>query len=104
LTGEARSQALEQGLAAALAIGNERYRVEVLAAFLPVAPDPAALLRSARQAAADHLLKNLSTAKREEVLRFCAGERLFAPPLLDQATLAAIAQHIVEVCQEWRWM
>jgi ABC-type glutathione transport system ATPase component len=58
----------------------------------------------ARQAIARHLLKNLSNAKREAVLRFCAQEELFAPPLLDQDTLAASAAHIVEGCQEWRWM
>ena len=63
-----------------------------------------ATLASARQAIADHLLKNLSATKREEVLKFCADEKLYAPPLLDQDTLAAIAGQIVEVCEEWRWM
>jgi hypothetical protein len=52
----------------------------------------------------DHLLKNLSGAERGEVLKFCADEKFFAPPLFDEDTLAAIAGHIVEVCQEWRWM
>ena len=69
-----------------------------------MALDPVAIQREARQAIADHLLKNLSIAEREEVLGFCADQKLFAPPLLDQDTLAAIAGHIVEVCQEWQWM
>jgi hypothetical protein len=38
------------------------------------------------------------------VLRFCADKMLFAPTVLDQETLAAIAGYIVEVCEEWRWM
>jgi hypothetical protein len=91
-------------VAAALAIRGENARLKVLAAFLPVAPDRATVLRSERQAIADHLLNNLSAAKREEVLQFCAGEKFFAPPFLDQDTLAAIAGHIAEVCQEWRGM
>jgi hypothetical protein len=100
LTGEA----LERALVGALAIGDESFRARALVAFLHAAPDPAAVLRSARQAIANHLLKNLSAAKREDLLRFCAEERLLAPPLLDRDTLAAIAWHIVEVCQAWRWM
>jgi hypothetical protein len=104
LTGEARVQALARGLEAALAIEDEYWRAEALAAFLATAPDPAAALRNVRQAMADHLLKNLPTTKREEMLRFCAEEKLFTPPIFDQDTLAAIAGHIVEVCQEWRWM
>jgi hypothetical protein len=103
LVDEARPQALKEGPAAALAIGHEAPRTQAMEAFLPVAPDPAAVLRSARQVVADHLLKNLSTATREEVLRLCADQTLFAPPILDQATLAAIAGHIVEVCTQWQW-
>ena len=104
LTGEARSRALVPGLEAALDIEDGRRRALALAAFLPVAPDRVALLRSARQAMADHMLNNFPMAKRYDVLRFCAEEKLFAPPVLDQDTLAAIAGQIVEVCQEWRWM
>ena len=75
-----------------------------LAAFVPVAPERAALLRGVRQVMADHLLKNLSAAERKKVLWFCTDQTLFAPPILDQDTLGAIAGHIVEVCEEWRWM
>jgi hypothetical protein len=66
---------------------------------------------SERKAGVDHVrlyiastVDLLSTAKREDVLKFCAQEKLFAPPILGEATLAAIAGHVVEVCQEWRWM
>ena len=88
----------------ALAIEHEQARAETLAAFLPLASDPAGVLRSARQAVADHLLKNLFDARCEEVLRFCADENLSAPPILNQDTLGAIASYIIEVCEEWRWM
>jgi hypothetical protein len=63
-----------------------------------------AVLRSARQAMADHLLKNLHSAKRGAVMDFCADEKLFSPPILDPDTLASIAGHIIEVCWEWKWM
>jgi hypothetical protein len=89
-------------LAAALTSGDEGDRAVALARFLPVAHDPATL-RSVRQASANHL-QTLFAAKRGEVLQFCAEEKLIAPPILDQDTLAAIAGHIVEVCEEWRWM
>jgi hypothetical protein len=100
LTGEA----LDGALQAARAIEHEWARARALVAFLPVAPDPAAVLRRARQAIADHLLKNLSGAERGEVLKFCADQKLLAPPLLDQDTRSNIAGHIVEVCEVWRWM
>jgi hypothetical protein len=43
-------------------------------------------------------------ARRGEILQFCVIENLFAPPVPDQATVTAIAEHIFEVCEEWRWM
>ena len=104
LTGEARTQARKAGLAAALAIKDEENRLWMLNAYLTVTSDLAAVLCDARQTIADHLLKNLATSRRERVLQFCANRDLFAPPFFDQDTLAAIAGHIVEVCEEWRWM
>jgi hypothetical protein len=103
LAPQLKGEALDRGLAAALAIEQNGCRAYVLGRFLPMVSDPTAVLRSARQALADHLL-TLSAANRARVLGFCADEKLFAPPLLDQDTLAAIAGHIVEVCQEWQWM
>ena len=57
-----------------------------------------------RQAVADHLVHNLSTANRAAVLNLCAEDKLLAPLHLDQDTLTAIARHIIEVCQDWQWM
>ena len=90
------------GLEATLAIKDEQNRAWALVAFLSVKPEPATL-RSVRHVVAAHL-KSLSDANREEVLQFCAEKRLFAPPFLDPDTLATIAGHIIEVCEEWRWM
>jgi hypothetical protein len=104
MTGEVLERVLDVGLHAAQSIKYENYRAKSLLNFLPVVPDPTFVLRSARQAITEHLQRNLAASKREELLQFCAEEKLFAPPLLDQDTLAAIAGHIIEVCQEWRWM
>jgi hypothetical protein len=104
LASQLSCEALKQGLAAVLDIESEQVRAATLLAFLPVAPDRAAVLRCARQAITVHLLKNLSSDRRERVLKLCAKGDLLAPPLLDQDTLTAIAGYIVEVCQEWQWM
>jgi hypothetical protein len=63
-----------------------------------------AVFQNVRQSSADRLPKNLSALKGEKVLRFCADQTLFAPPIPDEGTLAAIAGRIVEVCQMWRWL
>jgi hypothetical protein len=116
LTPQLEGELLARALEAALAIEDEEDRArmlvrlvpqlegEALAVLLPATPDPAAVLRSMRQAVAHHLLNNLAAAERQQVLLFCAQEKLFAPPLLDQDTLAVIAGYIVEVCEEWKWM
>ncbi|MFL7810151.1 MAG: hypothetical protein AB8I80_16050, partial [Anaerolineae bacterium] len=103
LTGEAQARALKRGLEAVLAINLYDDQARTLEAFLAMTTDPV-VLRAMRQAIADHLLKNLSVAKREDLLWFCSNGKLFSPPLLDQSTLVAMGGHIVEVCQEWRWM
>ena len=96
-------EALARGLQAVVDFEDEEYRAMV-AAFLYSAPDPEAVLRAARKATADCLLNRLSAVRREVVLKFCADRKVFAPPFLDQDTLATIAGHIVEVCEKWKWM
>jgi hypothetical protein len=71
---------------------------------LSSAPDLTEALRVARKCTAAYLLEDLSAAEREKLLLFYTEEKLFSPPLLDQDTLAAVAGHIAEVCEEWRWM
>ena len=70
-------QSLPAHLAAA-GLGGELVRAQ--AALLPMAPDPAAGLRGTQQAITDHLVENLSNAKREEVLGLFAEKKLFALP------------------------
>jgi hypothetical protein len=52
---------------------------------------------------AEHLWRNLQHHARADVLGFCASRTLFAPPVLDGDTLAAIAGYIIEVCTQWQW-
>jgi len=49
-------------------------------------------------------LLSLKNRQRQDILEFCATPDLLAPPLLSAATLGALAAHIVEICQEWRWL
>ena len=100
LTGELARDAL----AAAQAIRDEGYRAKALAALLLNAPDPAVCLRHVRHAVTSHLYLNLAHQGRDDVLQFCAEQELFAPPILAPAALAAIAGHIIEICQEWEWL
>ena len=95
---------LVQALAASQAIAEEQTRAKTLVAFLPVAPDPDALLIAIRQAMAGHLWNALRHGKRVEVLGFCAEDQLFRPPVLGPEILAAIAGHIVEICTQWEWL
>jgi hypothetical protein len=92
---------VQEGLAAARSLSSERHHARVLASLLLKLPNYASWLRSLRQFIIDHLWMNLTERKREDVLIFCADEKLFAPPILSSATLAAIARHIIEICQEW---
>jgi WD40 repeat protein len=68
-----------------------------------VTPGEYHVVSGSRQAIADHLLKSLPATGREEVLGFCAEEKLSAPPVLDSDTLAAIARHTIEICNQWQW-
>jgi hypothetical protein len=104
LSGELREVALREGLAAAQAIGDDKARAQVLAVLLPVVADRSACLRSIRHAMADHLRKRLADQKREDTLSFCGYPELFSSPILAPATLAAVAYHIIEICQEWEWL
>ncbi len=104
LAGALREQALAEGLAAARASGEEGYRAQALAVSLPYVSDSIACLRAIRHAMADQLWKNLADRTREDVLEFCTDEELFTPPILGADTLAAIARHIIEICQHWEWL
>jgi len=67
-------------------------------------PDCTGLLRAIRLAMTDHLWNNLAHQDRAALLSFCADDELFARPVLSPDTLAAIAGHIIEICQEWEWL
>ena len=104
LEGRARSEAMAWGLEAALAVADEGLRARVLLAFLPLVSDTQSLFAAIRTAVADHLRYNLAQGEREAVLNFIADPDLFAPPIFSQPTLAAIAEQIVEVTNEWPWL
>ena len=103
LADEDRDVALREGLIAAHAIAYDMYRAWALAAFLTYVPNSDSCLRAIRHAMVDHL-EDLVGKERKAALEFCADKRLFAPPILSPTTLAAIARHIIEICQEWQWL
>jgi hypothetical protein len=98
------SYSLQTGLAITLEISDEKYRADALTAFKSHLTDVDSYLRATRQAVADHLRTSLAKKERKEMLRFCADSTFFAPPILSPTTLAAIAGHIIEICQEWEWL
>jgi len=95
---------LQEGLAATQVIEGDWSRAHALAAFLPVISNSEALIRSIRQAVADYLWTASEGLERELIAQFCADRDLFTPPILSPDTLAAIAGHIIEICQEWEWL
>jgi hypothetical protein len=84
-------------------IVDEVLRVRTLALFLPFVSDQAPLLKSIRYILL-HKLRTLAEQQRKDVLNFCTLEDLFTPPILLPETLTTIAQYIMEVCHDWRWL
>ena len=104
LIGEAREEALQAALASVQAIGDARYRAQALAALLPHVTDVRFLFAHNSPRHGRSFAEYPANRRREEVLEFIADEKLFAPPILSPDTLAAIARHIIEICQEWEWL
>ena len=75
-----------------------------LIAFIVDTSAPNPIKAEVRSAVADQLWRDLAGKKREDVLKFIADQKLFAPPVFDPECLAAIAHHIVEICQDWEWL
>jgi hypothetical protein len=94
---------MEGGLAAALAMQDERYRAEALTAFLELISDNSALVSTIRQSICRALLSTVEQ-RREIILSFFANETLWAPPVFTQEQLGVIAQHIIEICTVWQWL
>jgi hypothetical protein len=97
-----REARLEQGLMAALAIHDEMSRAIALSTFLQLDTENPMLIRNTRQVICDYLLK-MAGQKRDAVFALCAEKRLFIPPVLTRELLGFAAQHILEICSEWRW-
>jgi hypothetical protein len=85
-------------------IEDEGLRAEALATIIAFIPDNPSLLRDLRLVIVDHLFKNMGMWKRDDVLYFLAKKRLFSPPVMEAATLGAIARHVIEICEEWTWL
>jgi hypothetical protein len=94
---------LAQGLAAARAIGDEGHQARALAAFVREDDEMSPAIPHIRRALVDHFHRNLSQQRRSDLLGFCADKDLFRPPILSPATLAAIADHIIDICR-WEWL
>jgi hypothetical protein len=95
---------LDQGLVAALAVSDERWRAQALSSFMSVTPDGAQPVTQIRGAMIDHIFQNLSRQARCAVLEFCSDVTLFFPPILSPNTLASIASHIIDICRRWTWL
>ena len=104
LAPQSAGKLLKLGLAAAQAIRNKGYQAQAMAAFLSSVADSQFWLRQIRRLMADHLYDDLSSLSLGHVLGFCSTAILFAPTVLGRTTLAAIARHIIEICQEWEWL
>ena len=103
LTDENREVAFRAAIMAASTVSDHRTRAEALVSLLPHMTDSTACVRSIRHAIAEHLRDNLASLRREDLLKFLADTSLIEPPILSPDTLAAIANHTIEICTEWEW-
>lgn len=81
-------------------INDEILRARAIMLFLPFMSNQALLLKSIRLVLL-HELRTLLVQNRQNVLKFCALEDLFTPPILLPETLTTIARYIMEICHEW---
>ncbi len=101
LTGEP----LERALKAALALPEDwdGRRARALTVFLPLRLDQTLLLRSIRQTMVDNSW-SIQHLSRGDVLSRYFIKEVFAPPVFSSQTLGVIASHVIEICEEWRWL
>jgi inorganic triphosphatase YgiF len=103
LPGVQQIQILKQALRDVLAIPDTRLRAETLPSLLTLTEDQAAILMAIRATITDALMDSQGL-NREAMLRLCANKELFTVPQLRADTIVTIAEHIVEICQEWQWL
>ena len=103
LTGEAREQGLAEALAALASQLTGEARKQALAALKAHSPDDSLLLSHLRRTIATHLFQDLSSQYRKVVLAFIASKQFFTPSVVGAGTLAAMTNHIIEICTQWQW-
>jgi hypothetical protein len=89
------------------AAGRTKRHASSSAPAINIAPTAIGQDRATLQLIQASLTEHLYAIKqqpRSEVLHFCADTVLFTEPILNTATLGAIAEHIIEICQERRWI
>jgi len=101
LTGELLERALEATLA--LPVDWDGRRARALTVFLPLRLDQTLLLRSIRQTMVDNSW-SIQHLSRGDVLSRYFIKEVFAPPVFSSQTLGVIASHVIEICEEWRWL
>src|SRR4051794_38502248 len=99
MAGEQQTQILE----AVRALRHHEYRIQVLATCLPRVIDQTSLLKWIRLELADWILTT-ANQPRSQVLKICATKEFYTPSILSPQTIHAVAEHIVEICQEWVWL
>jgi hypothetical protein len=103
LTGQTHQRALAEALTAALAIPEEEARAQILSRLFPLISDRPDLLDRIRYFVIDHLLK-LQHAERAPLLRFLWTKTIFHPTIVSTKSLELIAEHIIEISLEWKWL
>jgi hypothetical protein len=73
-----------------------------LANLLPYVVDQTEVLNALRSIALAWL-EIAADPERKEILELFANDSLFQAPVVEPETLAAIAGHIVDICQLWHW-
>ena len=85
-------------------LGMQDVASEAMAGFAMPAAYTQSLFAAIRTAVAEHTRNNLAKGERKAVLEFITDSDLFAPSIFSRRTLASIADTIIEVTSEWRWL
>ncbi|MBZ0280696.1 MAG: TIR domain-containing protein [Anaerolineae bacterium] len=81
---------------------DEYWRANMLSKLLPASEKPAPLIHDIRLALCTHIM-NIKINKRKDLHYLIAEESIFTPPIFSPNTLDQIAEHVMDVCNNWRW-
>jgi hypothetical protein len=96
-------KAVDHGVEIASSLTDEPERTRGLISFLPYVEDQTPFLRQIRLGIFTQL-RTFKNAKRESLFWYLFDEELFGSPVVPADIMSGIADQVIEVCRDWRWV